>query len=407
MTYRRVVLVLLATSLGTNAYLLRKNWSRLREGYADFTIFYSAGTMIRTGDAARLYDEGVQYDAQRAIAPHVSTRHSALPYNHPPFEAVLFAPLTKLTYFPAYSVWAAVGLSVLGFAFWALRRSCRSLQLPHVLVLLVMALALFPLFMNFFQGQDEALLLALLVFAFVSLRAGEQFWAGVCLGLASFRPQIALALAAVLICARKGRVALGFATSVVMVCALSIAVVGWRAFLNYPNYVWKLEQHQGYGSILPATMPNVRGLVSAVLPDGHPAALAATACASILLLLWGARMFARAEKSNDLELAFSVALLTSALISYHALPYDLSILLIAIFLLHPRITPPALEFSRWQLWLPVAWLFFAPLQMVLWLRLGRFNWFASVLLLWMWGMSKEIAKRRTRDSYALAVARPS
>jgi hypothetical protein len=118
-------------------------------------------------------------------------------------------------------------------------------------------------------------------------------------------------------------------------------------------------------------------------------------------------MFAEAEKSNDLELAFSVALLTSALISYHALPYDLSILLIAIFLLHSRITPPVLELSRWQLWLPVVCLCFAPLPMVLWLRLGRFNWFASVLLLWMWGMSKEIAKRRTRDSHALAVARPS
>src|SRR5436190_22815153 len=64
----------------------------LRKGYQDFTIFYAAGKMIRNGQAASLYNLSAQYTTQKQFAPKVSIRQAALPYNHPPFEALLFVP---------------------------------------------------------------------------------------------------------------------------------------------------------------------------------------------------------------------------------------------------------------------------------------------------------------------------
>ena len=58
--------------------------------------------MIRDGEGAQLYDLRLQYQVQMRFAPNVDIRQVALPYNHPPFEALLFLPLACLKFFPAY-----------------------------------------------------------------------------------------------------------------------------------------------------------------------------------------------------------------------------------------------------------------------------------------------------------------
>jgi hypothetical protein len=57
----------------------------------DFSEYYSAGQIIRQGLGRQLYDLKVQLNFQLKVAqPHVF-------YNHPPFEALLFAPFTPLS----------------------------------------------------------------------------------------------------------------------------------------------------------------------------------------------------------------------------------------------------------------------------------------------------------------------
>src|ERR1039457_5046683 len=55
----------------------------LRNGYQDFTIFYSGARLIRNGQASALYDLATQYQVQLTFA-HVPIRQGPLPYNHPP-----------------------------------------------------------------------------------------------------------------------------------------------------------------------------------------------------------------------------------------------------------------------------------------------------------------------------------
>ena len=72
----------------------------LRNGHQDFIIYYMSGRLLRQGQAASLYDPDVQNRCQLEFT-HVPNRKRAIPFNHPPFEALLFVPLAMLDFFPA------------------------------------------------------------------------------------------------------------------------------------------------------------------------------------------------------------------------------------------------------------------------------------------------------------------
>jgi hypothetical protein len=156
-------------------------------------------------------------------------------------------------------------------------------------------------------------------------------------------------------------------------------------------------------------MPNLRGFVSGFLADGHTASLIVTICSSLLLLVWTVQTFRSAQATGNLELGLAAALIMAVLVSYHALIYDMGVLFLGVLVLYPRIKPDEdqLHKSGLLLLLPIACLFFAPLQMILWLGLGHLNWIAPLLLLWMWVISNIIDEGRTVHSEHAQVASQS
>jgi hypothetical protein len=128
-------------------------------------------------------------------------------------------------------------------------------------------------------------------------------------------------------------------------------------------------------------------------------------CGSLLLLFWAVQIFRKAERAGTLEIGFSAALLASILVSYHALPYDLGLLFLAVLLMAPVIRSLGREpvtLTNWLTCLAVGCLFFAPLQMILWLRFGRFNAMFLILILWMWGMHAHGKQQRSGSSVTIA-----
>lgn len=392
--YRLLVPALLVTGLALNAFMACKDQDLVRKGYPDFTIYYSAGTMVRSRMATSLYDERAEFRVQRQFAPEVSTRHGALPYNHPPFEALLFVPLASLEYLPAFLIWNAISLLLLGLALMLLRRQLPVLQARPLWMWVVAAVAFFPVFICLLQGQDMLLFLFLLAAAYASLKGGSDCWAGACLGLGVFRPHLVLPLAIILLFSRRRKAILGIAGSAMAMALVSIAVVGWRGFLDYPGYVWRLEKMMGRGSIVPDNMPNLRGFFAIFLHDGRPLALTLTACGSILLLILAVRLFRRAESAGNLELGFSVAVLVAVLIGYHTFIYDLALLFSPILLL----AGDQAHRLRWQSAVPIAALFFTPLLIFVWLRLSHLNFLTPLLFLWLWAMAKDISQLRSNGS---------
>lgn len=406
--YRRLVPVIVASGLLLNGFVAWKDSDLILKGYPDFAGLYAAGQIVRNGEGSRLYDLDLEYQQQRTFAPHVSIRHGALPYLHPPFETLLFAPLSFLPYATAYLVWNGVGLAILAWAIVMLRPHLPLLQTSNLWLWVLLSIAYFPVFICLLQGQDMPLLLLAVAGAYISLQAGKNFRTGCWLGLGLFRPQLILPLLFIILLGQTGSrlkwlkstmmLSAGLGVVAVVECAASVAVSGWSGFRYYPKYVWMLEANHGYGAIMPVDMPNIRGLVAAFLPDGGRGALLAIAAISMAILILAGLVFRRQQRTGNLGLAFSLALVATVLTSYHAFMYDLALLLWAALLVLSDLANPASEpdaISRWLTLGPVGVLFSTPLLMVLWLRLGRLDLLAPILALWLYGIAKEVSGSKT------------
>ena len=406
--YRRLVPVILASGLLLNGFVAWKDSDLILKGYPDFTGLYAAGKIVRNGEGNRLYDLDLQYQRQLTFASHVTIRHGALPYLHPPFETLLFAPLSLLPYTMAYLVWNGVSLAILAWAMVMLRPHLPLLQTSNLGLWVLLSIAYFPIFICLLQGQDMPLLLLAVAGAYVSLQARKYFWAGCWLGLGLFRPQLILPLFFIILLGQTGSrqrwlksitmLSAGLGLVALLECAASVAVSGWNEFRSYPKYVWMLEANHGYGAIMPADMPNIRGLVAVLLPDGGRGALLAIAGISMAILILAGLVFRRLQRTRNLGLAFSSALVAAVLTSYHAFMYDLALLWwVSLFVLS-YVADAAREpaaVSRWLTLAPVGVLFSTPLLMVLWLRLGRLDVLAPVLALWLYGIAKEVSGSKT------------
>jgi len=405
--YHRLVPVILASGLLLNGFVAWKDSDLILKGYPDFTGLYAAGQIVRNGEGSRLYDLDLEYRLQLGFAPHVSIRHGALPYVHPPFEALLFAPLSRLPYLAAYLVWNGLSLGILAWAMVMLRPLVPLLQARNLGLLVLISVAYLPLFICLLEGQDMPLLLLAVAGAYVSLQARHDFRAGSWLGLGLFRPQLVLPLFFIILLGKTGgrprwrksamMLSAGLGLVALLECAASVAVSGWSGFRLYPKQVWMLEANHGYGAIMPADMPNVRGLVAAFLPDGARAALIAVAGVSLVILILAGLVFRRARQMPDTGLAFSLALIAIVLTSYHAFTYDLALLLWASLFVLSYLRDRASEPDRISLWLtlgPVGVLFFTPVLMLLWLHMGRLNLLAPVLVLWLYGIAREVSRSK-------------
>jgi hypothetical protein len=400
--YALLIRILLMTGLALNGFMAWEDRDLVGKGYPDFTIFYSAGKMVRAGMAGSMYDERVEFETQRQFAPDVSIRHGALPYNHPPFEALLFVPLAYVPYLPAYLAWDVVNLGLLSLALVLLRPHVPWLQSRPLWVWVLCAVAFFPIFICLLQGQDMLLFFLLLTAAYVSLKRGSDLLAGWWLGMGIFRPHLVLPMAIILLFSRRWKTIFGIACSALVGAAISIAVVGWHGFLGYPEYVWKLERVMGRGAIVPDDMPNLRGFLAIFFRDGNLMALALGATGSIFLLILAIRLFRSAEQVGNLELGFSAAVLVTIFVSYHAFIYDLGLLFLPILLLLKDET----QRKRWESIVPIGALFFTPLLMFLWLKLSHLNFMTPILFLWLWGMARGILRFKSggHESYSGAAS---
>jgi hypothetical protein len=347
---------------------------RLRKGYQDFAIYYVSGRLLREGRSKVLYDLDVQYKEQLTFAPDVPIRLGALPFNHPPFEALLFVPFTFLGFWPAYLLWTTINLILLVASVSLLRRFS-PIREVHPALLGLGVLACFPLMNGLLQGQDAILLMFLAVVALTKLDQGADTVAGAWLGAGLFRPHMVVALV-LLLAARRWRVLLGFAAAGLVLTGIGVAIMGWRWPLEYVRFVSFVEQA---GSIEPEVVPNLRGLGGTLV--GHfskPVAWLLISGSSIAVFALALR---RIRWGNDSATHnFCLASVTGILVSFHALSYDLTLLLpLVLFLLSAAVTGKTQEYGTGRLLL-LFLLFLTPLYVFLLWDVKLFFFFGLVVL---------------------------
>ena len=380
------LLVLFLVSMALlNALVFWSARKQVVEGFPDYSIFYTAGLMLRRGQGSDLYNNGLQLQVQREFAVAARDRTGPLPYNHPAFEAVLFFPLVYLPYLTSYTVWVALNLLLLVGIVLFLRTHIVCLHSVSPWILMLAALAFFPVAFTLMQGQDSILLLAVYCLAYTALRRGRDLQAGLWLGLGLFKFHLILPFAFILLLRRRLRAVSGVAISGCVDLLISWSLVGWKELLYYPRYAWEVNRHAPMRVIVPENMANLRGLLT-----GWNWARAASPWpdifllgASSALLLWAARQWDPAEigEITVWNNGFCIAMIATFLASYHGYNQDMSILFLPVLLLSDRVlhAHPA----RWYdfaLKLGVGLMFFSSIYLALTLHYNQQHLFALVLL---------------------------
>jgi Glycosyltransferase family 87 len=378
------------------------------KGYPDFTIYYTAGTIVREGMGHNLYDDVVQFRVQKAFAPQVAARLGALPFNHPPFEAVLFVPLSYFPYRVAYLLWSVVNLAMLSALPILLR--------PHMPVLngwppwgwTVASLAFFPIFFALLQGQDAILLLFLYGLAFVSWKEKRLVAAGAWLACGMFKFHLVLPFVLLMLIQerrRQGirRILIGFLCVGAILGVVSIAAVGVRQIISYPRYVLGLEKTMAMGAIMPSDMPNLRGILYLMASSVKHFDVLVIFLSALLYFL-AAWICGSSDdhpnkdgRRND-DLKFSLAVFATVLVSYHGLGYDLCVLALPMLLVAGQLGH-RVRLASWTgmgMSAGLAILLFSPLPLVLLMRYNRLALLGWALLLCFVSLAGELRSRSLR-----------
>jgi len=372
---------------------------RIARGDPDFTVFYTAGKMLRQGQGTQLYSARVQMAVQAEFARNSDIRRGPLPYLHPPFEALFFLPLTFLAYPQAFAAWNLINVGILFGVAVLLRQSLLSLQSVPVWQMVLLSLAFFPIFANFHQGQDAILLLLIVTLSFRALDHDAEFLAGCWLGFGLFKYHLILPLAFILSCWRGRRFALGLATTGSAAVLVSLGLVGWKGALQYPVYAWRVISGPGFGGIPPRQLPSFFGLLTGWhwLQPNTLIMQVAVAAGSIALVV-AVVSLRRWSRSRVLSrFCFAAAVVAAVLVGYSVNTYDLSLLMVPLGVVANCVLAGPRDVRG--LLAPAIPLLISPLWFFLWMGWQRTNVMAIFLLWWLFVLVAEIRRLGNRTDW--------
>lgn len=292
---------------------------------ADFLQFYVFGSLAREGRTDALYD----YSAHVALAERrvPESRGTTFLPIYGPQVALFFAPLAGLAYGPALAVWVVASALLYALCVFALWRSCPRLS-PHARTVAILALAYPPLFSLIGHGQSSALALACFTGAWLALRGGRRFAAGLALGCLAYKPQLALGAGLVLLASGEMRIVAGALVAGATQLAWGALQTGGQATLAYATVLTSL------GSLAPTLgfklhqMHCLRAFFDLLVPG--PLAKVAWAATALVAVGLTVRIW---RSPLPLPLRFAALLVATALVNPHQYMYDLVFLAPAWLLL--------------------------------------------------------------------------
>jgi hypothetical protein len=355
----------------------------------DFRAFYSAGWLV-LHNPTQLFDLRLQTSVQNLI---VCPMGRGVPFYHPAYEALLYAPFTLLPYRWAYIAFAVFNLLLLLLCYQAAPPAAdpRIAKVPRSLLLFLC----FPAFMGIAEGQDSIVFLLLACLLWRALATRRDRAAGILLALALFKLQIALGLLLFLLLylpsSRRTRVLLAWlpsAAAVALTCLLITGPQGMMTWLRLiaSSSIASHESHRAQSviAVYPTAMPTLNGLLyvcgARFLPTHISFAL--DVLLSILVLALAIYLV---RTSRTLATAFCAALAATLLLSPHLYLYDYVLLLFPVLLL----TGPRLPLLTALVYVPPFILF----------RIAGLDWFALMALVPILFLASLLLDRRTHKAH--------
>ena len=293
----------------------------------DFTIFVTGAHILTSGQGADLYDLTTQAEVQRDLGGGVRFPGGVLPFNYPPYVAMLFVPLSWVSPDIAYYLWIAILWGVLMALALSMRARYHQWQgVPMPPIYLLALFSFVPVYEALLMGQMSLVLLALWWWAFAAWRQSNWALLGVAVGLAAFKPQMVILLCVALLVQKNWRALLYAALTQAVLWGVAVLLAGPRIITSYVAMLQLSSTTTGSLGFSPEVMPNLRGLLTIIgLPPGLVLQLAML---SWLLSIAAVALIWRA--SWPLPTRFGITTVLAVMLSPHLYIHDASLLVLAV-----------------------------------------------------------------------------
>jgi len=297
----------------------------------DFLHFYTLGSIALEHRGADLYNMQTQSALAQENVPQAGRLFYVPLYG--PQVSLLFAPLAALPYAWALAIWSLANAAIYALCCYAIWRTCPNLQ-SEPWTVLVLAVA-YPAFFHLIAwGQTSALALACFTAAYLALRSNHLYLAGISLGCLIFKPQLALAAAAIFLLARAWKVIAGALAAGAAQLAAAWIYYGTPVIEDYFHHLLHVRESYTLLEPRPYQMHSLRAFWAMLVPWSHVAF--GLYLATAIAVLWVT--FVDWRSPAPLSLRYSALLLATVLVSPHLTVYDLLILTPAFLLTTGRLT---------------------------------------------------------------------
>lgn len=241
-------------------------WARMtatkseRDG-SDFMGLYSGARIAQESGFPFIYDVEKQISVQSRVVGFQFPEDQTSYFTHPPFITLLVRLITDQNYAHSLIRWTLILLLLNGLAVFILMKTVSTLDFSkgEKWILAAGTFLFLPTFSGIMNGQDVLVLLLGASLWMLQLLAGNQFRAGLWLGLAAIRPQMALMLSIPFLF-RHQKVLVGAAITGSILAALSLGLIGMDGLTRYIHVLGVVESGMWH---LPHSkdMPTISGVI--------------------------------------------------------------------------------------------------------------------------------------------------
>jgi hypothetical protein len=315
---------------------------------ADFVQFYTLGHLASAHRIREMYDAASFHEAQAEFLPE--SAREIYPPVYPPQAAVMFVPMSGLSYQRALFIWSLITIAGYALIVWSAWKVVAD-RLPDRTFVIAAAAAFPPFWILILHGQVTVILLFAFWAGWLALEHHRRWLAGFAFGLLALKPQFGIPLAVVVLASGEWAMLTGAVTSVMAQAVVVWMVLGSDAFTTFADSIPTTIAYADLLEAKPFMSHSLRALTR-LTPNwiGLPmwAALAA-------IVLW---FTVRAWKSDaPLRVRLGVVVLAATLVNPHVIIYDLTVLVLPLIWFGSYMQEPARREEAGAYWTAVYWLF--------------------------------------------------
>lgn len=291
----------------------------------DFPAFYTAGKLVVQGEGQSIYDPERMLSEQQRIIP----TGGYLPFVNPPHFAYFYAPFGAMPYnvaflFHFFFLVFLLAYVVKGFI------SLKYIHSSLFFFIFAACLTFYPLLKSVLGGQNSVISLFLLFSVWKFVVSGQEWLAGLCLGLLLYKPQYAIPFIGLFLLAGYWRVTVsGISCGVGIVLGTVICLK--HDLHDWLTFVLGFSQRDAFVNKLNSiSVAGVVEAISGVAGDGT--LFSFSRVGTLVIVLSIAVLWYRGKGKEHFNGLMAAACPAVLLIPDHVMYYDLSLCILSVLL---------------------------------------------------------------------------